>query len=68
VKLRIPPGSENGQQLRVRGRGLPIGKSGGRGDFHVVLNIEVPTRLSDEERALWEKLRSVSRFNPRTQP
>jgi curved DNA-binding protein len=68
VKLRIPPGSENGQQLRVRGRGLPTGKSGGRGDFHVVLNIEVPTRLSDEERALWEELRAVSRFNPRTQP
>lgn len=68
VKLRIPPGSENGQQLRVRGRGLPIGKSGERGDFHVVLNIEVPTKLSDEERALWEKLRAVSRFNPRTQP
>lgn len=68
VKLRIPPGSENGQQLRVRGRGLPIGKSGERGDFHVVLNIEVPTRLSDEERALWEKLRAVSHFHPRTQP
>jgi curved DNA-binding protein len=68
VKLRIPPGSENGQQLRVRGRGLPKGKSGERGDFHVVVNIEVPTKLADEERALWEKLRSVSRFNPRTQP
>ena len=68
VKLRIPPGSENGQQLRVRGRGLPKGKSGERGDFHAVLTIQTPRQTTAEERALWEKLRAVSRFNPRTQP
>jgi curved DNA-binding protein len=68
IKLRIPPGSENGQQLRVRGRGLPKGKVGGRGDFHVVLTVQTPAHTTDEERAAWEKLRSVSRFNPRIQP
>lgn len=65
VKLRIPPGSENGQQLRVRGRGLPIGKSGERGDFHAVLTVRLPGKLSDEERESWEKLRAVSHFHPR---
>lgn len=65
VKLRIPPGSENGQQLRVRGRGLPKGKSGERGDFLIMLTIHAPGRISDEERVLWEKLRAASRFNPR---
>lgn len=65
VKLRIPPGSANGQQLRVRGRGLPKGKSGERGDFHAVLSVQLPETLSDEERALWEQLRRVSRFHPR---
>lgn len=68
IKLRIPPGSENGQQLRVRSRGLPKGKTGERGDFHVVLNLRLPAKLSDEERAHWENLREVSRFNPRNQP
>jgi curved DNA-binding protein len=68
IKLRIPPGSENGQQLRVRGRGLPQGKTGTRGDFHATLNIHLPPRPSDEERALWEKLRAVSNFNPRNHP
>ncbi len=68
IKLRIPPGSENGQQLRLRGRGLPKGKTGGRGDYHATLNIHLPAHLNDEERALWEKLRAVSKFNPRTQP
>lgn len=66
VKLRIPPNSENGQQLRVRGRGLPKGKSGGRGDFHAVLSVQLPSKTTDEERALWEKLRSVSNFSPRS--
>lgn len=68
IKLRIPPGSGNGQHLRVRGRGLPKGKTGGRGDFHAVLSVQLPDNLSDEERAQWEKLRAVSRFNPRNQP
>ena len=65
IKLRVPPGSEHGQQLRVRGRGLPVGKAGARGDFHAILQIQVPTRLSAEERALWEKLKEVSKFHPR---
>lgn len=65
IKLRVPPGSEDGQQLRVRGRGLPKGKEGGRGDFHAVINICLPSETTAEERELWEKLRSVSKFNPR---
>jgi curved DNA-binding protein len=68
IKLRIPPGSENGQQLRVRGRGLPLGKMGGRGDFYAILNVHLPENPSEEERTLWEKLRAVSHFNPRTRP
>ena len=65
VKLRIQPGSESGQQLRVRGRGLPKGKTGERGDFYAVLSVQLPATLSDEERGLWEKLRAVSSFHPR---
>lgn len=64
IKLRVPAGAENEQQLRVRGRGLPR-KQGGRGDFHVVLHITMPTTVSAEERALWEKLRDTSTFRPR---
>ena len=67
IKLRIPAGSENGQQLRVRGRGLPIGKSGTRGDFHAVLQIQTPTSVTEQERSLWENLRAASRFHPRAQ-
>ncbi len=65
IRLRIPPGSSDGQQLRVRGRGLPKGKSGERGDFFVTVNVVLPAQISDAERKLWEQLRSVSTFNPR---
>jgi curved DNA-binding protein len=68
IKLKIPPGSESGRQLRVRGRGLPKGKSGERGDFFVVIEVSIPTRPSPEEIAQWEKLRSTSHFNPRSNP
>lgn len=65
IKLRIPAGTENGQTLRVRGKGLPKGKTGERGDFYVVIHLVLPTKISDAERELWEKLRSSSNFNPR---
>jgi len=65
IKLRIPAGAEHHQKLRVRGRGLPKGKTGERGDFYVALTIVLPTELSDAERSLWERLRDGSNFKPR---
>ena len=65
VKLRVPAGCEAGQQLRVRGRGLPKGKTGERGDFHAVIQVSIPTTLTPEEKELWEKLGTLSSFHPR---
>ena len=64
VNIKVPPGTQNGQKLRVRGRGLPL-RDGGRGDLLVVARVEVPTQVSDAERKLWEQLAGASRFNPR---
>ena len=65
VTVRIPPGTNNRRQLRVRNRGLPKDSSGERGDLYVVVNVTLPQQVSEEERALWDKLRKASRFNPR---
>lgn len=65
IKVHIPPGTNSGRQLRVRGHGLPKGRGGERGDLYVVANLQVPSHLDDEERSLWEKLRHTSRFQPR---
>ena len=65
VSVRIPPGTNQGGQLRVRGRGLPIGASGDHGDLYVVINVQVPPEPGEEERELWKQLGRVSTFNPR---
>jgi curved DNA-binding protein len=65
VNIKIPPGTSNGQKLRVRGRGLPARGAAKEGDLIVVMRIEVPKRITEPERKLWEQLARESRFNPR---
>jgi len=64
VNIKIPPGTQNGQRLRIRGRGLPV-KGGGRGDLFAKISVRVPQTMSDQERALWEQLSRASKFDPR---
>lgn len=64
VNIKIPPGTQNGQRLRVRGQGLPQHGSG-RGDLFVVARVQVPERITDRERALWEQLARESKFHPK---
>jgi len=64
VHVRVPAGSRNGQPLRVRTRGLPSA-DGARGDLYVNLRVDVPTAVTDEERAVWERLAAVSKYAPR---
>jgi curved DNA-binding protein len=63
VDIKIPAGTQNGQQLRVRSRGL--GKEGARGDLYVVVRVQVPDKISEGERKAWEQLARESRFDPR---
>jgi len=65
ISVRIPPGAVQGQQLRLKGRGLPRGADGARGDLFAVVSIVVPTQVSDDERKLWERLATESTFDPR---
>jgi curved DNA-binding protein len=65
VELTIPAGSKSGQRLRLRGQGLNK-RNGGRGDEFVRLKITVPKAVSPEERRLYEELKRVSRFEPRS--
>ena len=45
VTLKVPPGSQNGRTLRVRGKGVPS-KNGDRGDLLVALEVAVPQHLN----------------------
>jgi curved DNA-binding protein len=64
LSIKVPPGSQNGQRLRIRSQGLPL-KDGTRGDLYVQLRVEVPDHVTESERTLWQQLARESRFNPR---
>src|SRR3984893_13198838 len=55
VRLILPPATQGGQRFRLRGQGLP-GISGKRGDLYVVVQINIPKKLSEREREIWSHL------------
>ena len=63
VELAVPPGSDSGRKLRLKGRGLGSGSQ--RGDQYVRLTIKAPSTLSEEEKRLWTELAETSGFRPR---
>lgn len=64
VRLTIKPGIQNGQTLRIRGRGLPAGKSHTAGDLFAIISIRIPESITPEERELWEQLAKRAASNP----
>lgn len=61
VKLKIPSGTQSGKIFRLRGKGISRLHGYGRGDQYVRITVEVPTRLSEEERKLLRKLAEVGK-------
>jgi molecular chaperone DnaJ len=51
-EVALEPGSQPAKVMRLRGRGLPALRGRGRGDLHVVLNVMIPSSLTDEQRDL----------------
>lgn len=64
VKMTIPAGTQTGQVLRLKGKGLPK-PTGGAGDELVAIRIVVPPTLTERERRLFEDLARESTFTPR---
>jgi molecular chaperone DnaJ len=54
--VEVPPGTQHGDRVALRGQGLPALRGGRRGDQHVLFNVVVPANLSDEQRELAERL------------
>jgi molecular chaperone DnaJ len=58
-KLKIPEGTQSGTRFKLRHQGVPHLNGGGRGDLYVHVDVKVPTRLSREQRKLFEQLRDT---------
>jgi curved DNA-binding protein len=64
VRLRVPPGSDSGRQLRLRGKGMPDPKGGPRGDLHAVVKIVLPEG-GDHLRQALRPLEALYKHDPR---
>ena len=64
VRLRVPPGSQSGTRLRLRGKGLPGLKGGDRGDLHAVVQVVLPED-SERLRQAVEPLGGLYKGDPR---
>jgi molecular chaperone DnaJ len=56
VKVKIPEGTQPGREIRIRGKGVPFLNERGAGDIVVTIMIEVPRKLTRQQRELVEKL------------
>jgi curved DNA-binding protein len=64
VRLKIPPGTQAAQRLRLPKRGLPRPK-GDPGDLYAIVSIVLPREVSERERTLYRELAELSQFSPR---
>ena len=64
IQLTIPPGSQSGQRLRIKGRGLPM--KSGNGDLFAVLKVVMPGAADEQAQKLWQQLADqYTGFKPR---
>ena len=59
AKIKIPDGTQNGKQFRLKGKGMPYIRGSGNGDLYVQINTEVPVSLNKEQKELLDKFREI---------
>lgn len=62
-KVEIPRGSQNGHVLRMRGRGMPDPRGGGKGSLLVKLHVEIPKHLTHRQEELLRELAEIEQAN-----
>lgn len=62
VEVTVPPGSQSGRKLRLKGRGIPAATPG---DLYLILDVVLPPATTDKARALYQTMARELAFNPR---
>ncbi|MEM7370396.1 MAG: J domain-containing protein [Bacteroidota bacterium] len=61
MKINIPPGTQHGEKLKLKGLGMPIyGQVESYGDMYVTIKVALPKKLSKQERSLFEQLADLN--------
>ncbi|OON63894.1 cytochrome C biogenesis protein [Massilia sp. KIM] len=63
VEVTVPPNSQSGRKLRLKGRGIPSAKPG---DLYLILNVVLPPADNERARALYQQMARELNFNPRS--
>jgi DnaJ-class molecular chaperone len=66
VRVKVPAGSKADSKLRLKGKGLPAA-AGGHGDLFLTIQIVMPPSSTDEERKLYDRLRTFEHPDPRAE-
>ena len=61
ITVKVPPGTQHDEVLRMRGKGLPYFEGSSRGDLKLRMRIDVPQHISAEERQLYEQLQQLNK-------
>jgi len=56
LSLTLPAGTQSGQVFRMRGKGIPHLQAHGQGDLLILVNVQIPSRLSSEQKRLLRQL------------
>ncbi len=68
-KLKVPEGTQSGTVLRIRGKGLPdVHERGVKGDLHVTIRVQTPTKLTKHQRELLMELGGTSAIENKPEP
>ncbi|MCB9313459.1 MAG: J domain-containing protein [Lewinellaceae bacterium] len=62
VKLTVPPETQNGTRVKLKGKGMPVYKQEGKhGDLYITWQVRIPRNLSDREKELFTELAKLQR-------
>ena len=67
-RVKVAPGTQSGEQLRLRAKGFSVLRSAARGDMYIQFAVETPQHLTKRQRELLEEFESEARGNTRGHP
>jgi DnaJ-class molecular chaperone len=63
--IKVPPSTQGGQRMRIKGKGVYISPGKRRGDEYVVINIDVPKKINKRSKELMEEFAKINPYEPR---
>jgi|TARA_B110000008_G_scaffold112558_1_gene115474 molecular chaperone DnaJ len=60
IRISIPEGCQNGRQLRLKGKGMPVLQTNRLGDLYIEVRVEVPTKLNNKQKKILKEFSEIN--------